>query len=114
MLSFVEAVTLRKILNFIDRISEWTGRIFSCIIIILVILVVLEVILRKIFGSPTIWNFEVSKQLFACHFMMVSAFALLHKAHVSIDIVYEKFNQKTTFLDTTKKNTNTTLQTLKI
>jgi len=86
---------LRKILNLIDSISEWTGRIFSFIIIILVILVVLEVIMRKVFHSPTIWNFEVSKQLYAYHFMIVSAFALLHKAHVSIDIVYEKLNQKT-------------------
>jgi len=86
---------LKKVLHFIDIVSEWTGRIFSWMIVVLTLLVVLEVVLRRFFGRPTIWNFEVTKQLYAFHFMIVSAYALLWKAHVAIDIIYERLSQKT-------------------
>ena len=86
---------MRKFLHFIDNISEWTGRIFSWIIVILTILVVLEVILRRFLGKPTIWNFEITIQLYGLHFMIVSAYTLLRKGHVAIDILYDRFTQKT-------------------
>lgn len=86
---------MRKFLQIIDNISEWTGRIFSWIIVVLTILVILEVILRRFLGRPTIWNFEVTIQLYAFHFMIVSAYALLYKSHVAIEILYGRFSQKT-------------------
>ncbi len=84
-----------RVLNFIDSVSEWTGKIFSWIIITLMALVVFEVIMRRFFNSPTIWSFEITIQLYAFHFMILAAFGLLHKAHVSVDIVYEKFGART-------------------
>jgi TRAP-type mannitol/chloroaromatic compound transport system permease small subunit len=91
----VEEKNLKKFLHIIDNISEWTGRIFSWIIVVLTILVILEVILRRFLGSPTIWNFELTIQLYAFHFMIVSAYALLCKSHVVVDIVYAKMSKKT-------------------
>jgi len=91
----VEEKNLKKFLHIIDNISEWTGRIFSWVIVILTILVILEVILRRFCGRPTIWNFELTIQLYAFHFMIVSAYALLHKSHVAIDILYGKMSKKT-------------------
>ena len=79
----------------IDDINEWIGRIFSWIIVVLTLLVVLEVILRRFFGTPTIWNFEVTKQLFGLHFMILAGFALLHNSHVSIDIIESKLPRRT-------------------
>ncbi|MBC8460900.1 MAG: TRAP transporter small permease subunit [Deltaproteobacteria bacterium] len=86
---------MKKILNFIDNISEWTGRIFNWTVVLLILLVVLEVILRRVFKRPTIWNFEVTIQLYALHFMILAAYALLHKSHVAIDILHEKFSKRT-------------------
>lgn len=85
---------MNKFLKFIDNFSEWTGRIFSWIIIIMTFLVVLEVIMRKFFNSPTIWSFEVTKQLYAFYFMIVAAYTLLYNAHVSVDVIYEKLSPK--------------------
>lgn len=76
----------KKISRFCDAISEWTGKIFSWIIIPLVLLTVMEVILRRFFGSPTIWSFEVLKQLYGLHFMIVASFGLLYGSHVSVDV----------------------------
>lgn len=86
---------MKKFLNTIDTVSEWTGKIFGWTVVILVILVVLEVILRRFFNRPTIWNFEVTIQLYAFHFMIVAAYALLHKSHVAIDVIYNRFGQRT-------------------
>lgn len=60
----------------------------------LVLLVVTEVVLRRFFNSPTIWNFEVTKQLYGLHFMILAPYVMLHKGHVSIDLFYEKCSEK--------------------
>ena len=52
----------------------------------LTLLSVLEIVMRRFFGSPTIWSFEVITQTYGLYFMMVAAYGLLHKSHVSIDI----------------------------
>ena len=86
---------LKKILDFIDNISEWTGKIFNWTVALLILLVVFEVILRRIFNCPTIWNFEVTIQLYALYFMILAAYGLLHKSHVAVDILYSKFSKRT-------------------
>ena len=86
---------MKKLLTIFDAISEWTGRIFSWVICVLLVLVVLEVILRRFLNRPTIWNFEVTIQLYAFHFMIVAAYALLYKSHVTIDVLYERFSKRT-------------------
>lgn len=77
---------LRKIAKFFDRINDFVGKIFAWIIVPLVLLTVMEVVLRRFFGRPTIWSFEVSKQLYALHFMIVAGFGLLYRSHVAVDI----------------------------
>ena len=78
-----------------DRLSEWTGRIFVWLIIPLTLVVVYEVISRRIFNAPNIWATEVTNYLYGPHFMMAAAYTLLYKSHVSIDIIYGKFSPRT-------------------
>jgi len=82
------------LVKLLDSISEWTGRIFGWVIVPLVLLTVMEVILRRFLNSPTIWSFEVLKQLFALHFMIVAAYALLYRAHVSVDVFTMMLSEK--------------------
>lgn len=90
----LERIKLRKVLNFIDTITKFTGKIFSWTVVVITLLVVLEIILRRFFNRPTIWNFEVVIQLYALHFMMLASYTLLHRSHVAVDIIYEKLNPK--------------------
>lgn len=85
---------VEKALKFIDRVNEWTGRIFSWIIVILMVLVVYEVIMRRFFNRPTIWNFDVTKQLYALYFMIVAGYTLLHNSHVAVDILVAKLSRR--------------------
>lgn len=86
--------TLRRITRIIDSISDWVGRIGSWSVIVLMLLVVFEVISRRLFNSPTIWTFETITMIFGFHFMIVAAYALLHKSIVSVDLLYQRLSPK--------------------
>ena len=77
---------LLKVRQTADSLNDWIGRIIAWLIVPLVLLTVMEVIMRREFGAPTIWSFEVLKQIYAVHFMLVAAYGLLHGAHVSVDV----------------------------
>ncbi|MCD6571299.1 MAG: TRAP transporter small permease subunit [Deltaproteobacteria bacterium] len=81
-------------MGFVDSLNEWIGRIFGMIIIPIVLIAVYEVICRRFLNSPTIWSFEVLKQLFGLYFMMLAAYGLLHKAHISIDVFTMRLSKK--------------------
>lgn len=84
----------KKITNYIDLISEWTGRIFIWAIVPLTLLSVFEIIMRRFLGSPTIWSFEVITQIYGMYFMMVAAYGLLYNSHVAIDIFTMNLSEK--------------------
>lgn len=86
---------LKTFLNGLDNISEWSGRIFVWLIVPLTVVVVFEVISRRVFGAPHIWATEVTDYLYGPHFMLVAAYTLLYKGHVSIDIIYQRFSPRT-------------------
>jgi TRAP-type mannitol/chloroaromatic compound transport system permease small subunit len=86
---------LKSILNFMDNVSEWTGRVFVWLIIPLTIVVFYEVVARRVFNSPHVWSTEVTRYIYGPHFMLVAAYTLLHQAHVRIDIIYAKFSART-------------------
>ena len=86
---------IKSLLKFLDGFSEWSGRIFVWLVIPLAILVVFEVISRRFFGAPHIWSTEVIDFIYGPHFMLAAAYTLLYKAHVRIDVIYEKFSPRT-------------------
>jgi TRAP-type mannitol/chloroaromatic compound transport system permease small subunit len=86
---------LNTFLKGCDRLSEWSGRIFVWLIIPLTVVVVFEVISRRVFNAPHIWATEVTNYLYGPHFMLVAAYTLLYKSHVSIDIIYGRFSPRT-------------------
>lgn len=86
---------IKTFLNGMDQISEWTGRIFVWLVIPLTVIVVFEVISRRFFDTPHIWATEVTDFIYGPHFMLAAAYTLLYKAHVRIDVIYERFSPRT-------------------
>jgi len=82
---------LKAFLHGMDQISEWSGRIFVWLIIPLTVVVAYEVVARRVFNAPHIWATEVTDFIYGAHFMLVAAYALLYKAHVSVDIISQSF-----------------------
>jgi TRAP-type mannitol/chloroaromatic compound transport system permease small subunit len=85
---------MERVLSFLEGINEWIGRIFSWTVALLTLIVVLEVVLRYVFNSPTVCNFEITTQLYGFYFMIVAGYALLHNAHVSVDIIVVRLPER--------------------
>jgi TRAP-type mannitol/chloroaromatic compound transport system permease small subunit len=87
--------SLLTIIRVIDRFTDTTGFIISLLALPLVGAVVIEVISRYVFHSPTTWAYDVSYMLYATLFMLGAAYALHKGAHVRTDFFWEKFSVRT-------------------
>ncbi len=91
---------MRKILTIIDKISEGTARVAMWGLCIVTGIVVYEVITRRVFHSPHVWTYEIITLFYGAHFMLLAAYTLLKRGHVSIDILYNRMSPKVrTILD---------------
>lgn len=85
-----------RIIRGIDAFAE-----FSCYLILilfippLLISNVIEVVMRYIFHSPTIWALDVTTMSFGALFMLGASYTLLKGAHVRTDIFWEKMSPRT-------------------
>jgi TRAP-type mannitol/chloroaromatic compound transport system permease small subunit len=83
-----------KILKTIDAISDQAGKIMCWLATLLVALVSSEVIMRYLFNSPTMWNYETSMMVGGSLFAMGWAYALRHHSHVRVDIFYTRLSPR--------------------
>jgi len=90
-----------NLLNIIDKISIWSGNLFSVTNPIIIIIVVYEISLRYVFDAPTIWANEAVIYLAAVSYLMGGAYSHYFRAHVRVDILYLRFSPRTrAILDT--------------
>lgn len=83
---------LRRVLSAVDSLSDWSGKIISYLILIIMLCVTYDVILRYIFNAPTLWAFDIVQFLFGALAILSGAYALRWKAHVNIDVIYGRFS----------------------
>jgi TRAP-type mannitol/chloroaromatic compound transport system permease small subunit len=84
----VAPAVLRSFVKFCDGISDRVGSAFAWVAVPIAVLVVYEVISRRVFNNPHMWALDTATLLYAVHFMMVGAYGLLHSCHVNIDTLY--------------------------
>jgi len=82
-------------LSAVDGLNELVGRIFSWAVVLIMLITVYDVTMRNLVGQPTIWAFDVSNQLYAVHFLMLAGFGLLHHVHVSVDVIWARWQPRT-------------------
>jgi len=81
-------------LRAIDKTNEWVGRVISYGIPLLMLVASYEVIARYIFNAPTIWAWDVNKQLFAVIVFLGGGYTLMVKGHISVDVIYAKWSDR--------------------
>ncbi len=77
-----------------DKISEGVGKIFSLLILVIIVLEAGESVLRYFFGRPTDWSWELASMLFGAFFMMGGAWVLKDNNHVRTDVFYNLLSRK--------------------
>ncbi|MGQ0607024.1 MAG: TRAP transporter small permease subunit [Chloroflexota bacterium] len=86
---------LVAVVAFIDKVSEWTGRLFCWIIVPLMLGTTYEVLARYVFNAPTIWAYDLSYMLYGGHFMLGAGYTLLRGGHIRTDIFYQNWSPRT-------------------
>jgi len=81
-----------RIIKSIDFLNNWVGRIVSLALIPLILIVVVEVIRRYGFNSPSAWSFEISRFIFGGYIALGGGYTFLHKGHVAMDLVYTRLS----------------------
>jgi len=84
-----------RIARIIDRINETVGKIICFTFVAIMLIQVMEVVLRYIFNSPTIWAWDVNSQLFTAAALLGGGHVLLHDGHVRMDLIYSRVGDKT-------------------
>ena len=79
----------------VDRINSWLGRFFALSIFVVVLAVLYEVVSRTAFGQGTTWSNETTIYLSAVAYLVGGAYALAHRRHVRIDVIYERLSPRT-------------------
>lgn len=85
---------MQTVLHWVDTISEWTGKTARWFIIPIVCIIVTEVVLRYVFNRPTLWAWDINIQLQAALVSLGLGYALLHRSHVSVDIIVTRLSPR--------------------
>jgi len=88
-------MTVQKFLYRIDKISDWTGKVFSWLIMVLTLVVCVEVFKRYILNAPTAWIFDLDNIIYGTLFMMCGAYTLSQDGHVRGDFLYSSMKPRT-------------------
>src|SRR5437763_5316218 len=88
-------MTVQGFLYRVDRFSEWSGKAFAWLILVLTLVVCVEVFKRYILNAPTAWIFDVDNILYGTLFMMCGAYTLSQDAHVRGDFLYSSMRPRT-------------------
>ena len=79
---------MKKVLAFIDRLSDWSGKLISFLALVIMFIIGYEVVARYIFNAPTMWGTEAMTILCGIYSIMGGAYTLYIGGHVNVDVVY--------------------------
>jgi TRAP-type mannitol/chloroaromatic compound transport system permease small subunit len=87
--------TVQSIVNFIESINEWIGKLVSWLTLVMVIITTLIVLLRYVFDIGWVAMQESVLFMHSLVFMLGAAYTFKQDGHVRVDIFYQRFNVKT-------------------
>lgn len=91
----LKGLVLTRFMKWVDNINEWAGKIIAPLLIVMMLIGVFEVTARNAFNAPTKWAWELDQYLLAVLIALGGAYTLLHRGHVSVDILYTHFTVRT-------------------
>ena len=83
-----------RITKVIDQISIWSGKAVSWLIFPMFVVLVWEVVIRKVY-HPTIWANDIATMSYGAHFSLAAAYALYLQKHIRTDFVSQHFSLRT-------------------
>ena len=88
-------MNVQRFLLFVDRVSTWTGKAASWLVVGLTLVVCVEVFKRYILNAPTAYIFDLDNFFYGGLFMLCGAYTLAQDGHVRGDFLYGNFKPRT-------------------
>lgn len=85
---------MKRFLAAIDRVSIWSGKAVSVLVLVICFSITVEVIMRYLFHSPTDWALEIMCMSSAVLYIMGGAWTSQSKRHIQMKIVYSKLSRR--------------------
>lgn len=85
---------LNAILDLVDKINDWVGKVLSFGVLFMFLMVLIEVVRRYFFNSPTVWGNELTQLIFGVYVVLSGGYILRWGGHVNVDILYSRFSTK--------------------
>jgi TRAP-type mannitol/chloroaromatic compound transport system permease small subunit len=82
-------IFIKYIIQIINAISEWTGRLIAWLILLMVLIIVYHASMAALFSIGSVALQELQWHLFALVFLLGAAYTLKHDDHVRVDIIYQ-------------------------
>lgn len=81
---------LKRTGTAIDTVNEWSGKLARWLILPLTFFVFMDVMLRYVFNSPTIWAWDINVQLLGVLGVLGGGYNLRLNGHIGVDVLSEK------------------------
>ncbi|UWR27900.1 TRAP transporter small permease subunit [Sulfitobacter sp. S223] len=78
----------------ITRINRFIGRWVSLAVLLIFALLLADVVMRYLVGTPTIWTAELATLIFGGYAIIGGGYLLAERGHVNVDIFYGSMSSK--------------------
>jgi TRAP-type mannitol/chloroaromatic compound transport system permease small subunit len=85
---------MERFTKTVEAISQHSGKWVSWVIYVGIIFLSLEVVLRYVFNSPTVWAHGYTQRLFGSYFVLIGAYTFVNNGHVRVDVIHEHVSPK--------------------
>lgn len=83
-----------RVTPVIDRLSVWSGKAASWLIVPMFAVLFFEVMVRK-FWTPTMWANDIATMCYGAHFFLAAAYTLQVQKHIRTDFLSRNWTLRT-------------------
>ena len=87
-------IRMERFFKYIDKVSEWTGKIASFMVMILALAIGYDIFMRYFFNKPSFWAYDMTILIYGSYTMLGAAYCHLRKGHVRMDLFYARLSPR--------------------
>lgn len=80
--------------RFVTNSNLWIARIMKYMVLFLFLMLLSDVVMRKLVGSPMQWSADMAKLVFGVYAILGGGYLLARREHVNVDLFYANFSPK--------------------
>jgi TRAP-type mannitol/chloroaromatic compound transport system permease small subunit len=88
------ANAIKTYVRWIDAINRRVGKFVLYLVFVMIGILLFSSISRTFFNTPHLWTMETAQFTMAAYYMLGGGYSLLLRAHVRMDVFYERWSPK--------------------